>query len=226
MAVLPSRVMSSSPASLSVTTVYLARHGESETNDQGMITGQLDVGLAPKGVEQSEALARCLAHTHLDAIYTSALRRTVATATPTALRKGMSIARVEGLNEIHMGMLQGRFRDDRDVEAQSMWEARRAALWAYEVPGGERFDRFAARVEAALAPLLERHRGQSILIVGHRATNQVLLGTLLGWERARWEELKLRNKYFYRIVCGESVCVDTFVLSGSKTGQCIAGLTL
>lgn len=218
--------MTSQSTTAPVTTVYLARHGESETNEDGTITGQLDVGLSAKGIEQSEALAQCLADTHLDAIYSSALRRTISTATPTAQRKGMPIQRIEGLNEIHMGVLQGRFRDGRDVEAQGMWEARRAALWTYEVPGGERFDRFAARVEAALHQLLERHRGRSILIVGHRATNQVLLGTLLGWERTRWEELKLRNKFFYRVVCGETVLVDTFVLSGSKTGQCIAGLTL
>lgn len=218
--------MSAICASPSAITVYLARHGESETNEDGMITGQLDVGLSRRGLEQSEALARCLADTHLDAIYTSGLCRTVSTATPTAQRKGMPIARVDGFDEIHMGILQGRFRDERDAEAQGMWEARRAALWTYEVPGGERFDRFAARVEAALGPLLERHCGQTILIVGHRATNQVLLGNLLGWERARWEALKLRNKYFYRIVRGETVSVDTFVLSGSNTGQCMAGLTL
>lgn len=218
--------MASDSTTTCATTVYLARHGESETNEDGTITGQLDVGLSGMGIEQSEALAQCLADIHLDAIYTSVLRRTVLTATPTAQRKGMSIQRIEALNEIHMGILQGRFRDERDVEARTMWEARRAALWTYEVPGGERFDRFAARVETALHPLLERHRDQSILIVGHRATNQVLLGNLLGWERARWEELKLRNKYFYRVVCGETTRVDTFVLSGSKTGQCIPGLTL
>lgn len=218
--------MTIDPRAAHATTVYLARHGESETNDQGLITGQLDVGLSVKGVEQSEALAQCLANVPLDAIYTSALQRTVATATPTAQHKRMATTRIDGFNEIHMGVLQGRFRDERDVEAQAMWEARRAALWTYEVPGGERFDRFAARVEAALDPLLERHRGQSILIVGHRATNQVLLGNLLGWERARWADLKLRNKFFYRIAYGAAVSVDTFVLSGSKTGQCIPGLTL
>ena len=165
------------------TTLYLARHGQSEWNNQGLVTGQLDPGLSDKGAQQSQALAQCLRDEPLNAIYASALQRTIDTAQPTATVKGMAIVSLPELNEIHMGVLQGRHRDESDPEARALWAQWQADLWGYHVAGGERMDEFAQRVEAALQALLQRHRGERLLIVGHRATNRVLLGTLLGWPR-------------------------------------------
>jgi len=217
-----------SPASddPALTTLYLARHGQSEWNNQSRVTGQLDPGLSPKGQRQSEVLAQCLKNEALAAIYASALQRTIATAQPTATSKGLAIVSLSALNEIHLGVLQGRHRDERDTEAQGLWAKWQADLWGYRVPGGERFDEFAQRVDDALQEILRRHSGQSILIVGHRATNRVLLGTLLGWPRERWAELRLRNKFFYRIRLGADVRIATYALDGGKSGTCTEGFIM
>ncbi len=209
-----------------VTTIYLARHGQSEWNNQSRVTGQLNPGLSAKGQQQSLALADCLNGEELAAIYTSALQRTIDTAQPTATAKRLPIAAVPALNEIHLGVLQGRYRDERDPEAQAMWALWQADVWGSRVPGGERFDEFALRVGGVLQTILRQHRGEHILIVGHRATNRVLLGTLLGWPRARWTELHLRNKFFYRIQPGDTAQIATFTLSGSKTGTCTDGFVM
>lgn len=209
------------------TTLYLARHGQSEWNNQSRITGQFDIGLSPRGRQQSEALAQCLADEALAAVYSSALQRTVATAQPTAAAQGLNIVSMPELNEIHLGVLQGRHRDERDTEAQALWAQWQADPWGYRVPGGERFDEFALRVQAGLRAVLDQHRGHRILIVGHRATNRVLLGHLLGWPRERWAELRLRNKYFYRLRLGApAVEIATFTLSGSQTGVCTEGFVM
>jgi broad specificity phosphatase PhoE len=210
-----------------LTTLYLARHGQSEWNNQSRVTGQFDIGLSPRGQQQGEALARCLADETLAAVYTSALQRTVATAQPTAAAQGLNIVSMPELNEIHLGVLQGRHRDERDAEAQALWAQWQADPWGYRVPGGERFDEFALRVEAGLQNILERHRGQRILIVGHRATNRVVLGRLLSWPRERWAELRLRNKYFYRLRLGApSAEIATFSLSDKQTGVCTEGFVM
>jgi broad specificity phosphatase PhoE len=214
------------PSAMPPTTVFLARHGQSEWNNQSRITGQADIGLSPKGVEQGLALAQCLKHEALHAIYASSLRRTADTAQATAQDKGMPIVSLPALNEIHMGTLQGRHRDDRDPEAQALWAQWQADVWGPAVAGGERFDDFAQRVGQALQSLLAQHAGQRILIVGHRATNRVLLGLLLAWPRQRWEELRLRNKYFYRVQCGDLAAISTYTLSGDKTGTCTEGLVM
>lgn len=202
-----------------VTTLFVARHGQSEWNNQALITGQLDPGLSPKGVLQSQALAQCLADEPLAAIYASTLQRTAATAGPTAGAKGMAIQPLADLNEIHLGVLQGRLRDERDPEAQALWAQWVAEPWTFRVPGGERFDEFTLRVERALQFILDRHAGEQVLIVGHRATNRVLLGTLLAWPRERWDEIRLRNKYLYRVRLDSPPQVTTYTLGGSKSGR-------
>jgi broad specificity phosphatase PhoE len=195
------------------TTILLARHGQSETNHQGLVTGQLDVGLSAKGQRQARALARDLEGMPLAAIYTSALRRTLDTARPTAAATGLPIAPLSTLDEIHMGDLQGRFRDERDPAAQSLWASWQADPWHFCVPGGERFDTFADRVAEALCTIAESHRGQTVLIVGHRATNRVILGTLMQWPRERWPEIRLRNKFFYAIETDRPSSIVTHTLS-------------
>jgi broad specificity phosphatase PhoE len=207
-------------------TLYLARHGQSEWNHQYRVTGQLDPGLSAKGQQQSEALALCLQDQPLAAIYTSALQRTIDTAQPTARARQLSIVPLPALNEIHLGVLQGRHRDERDPEAQALYAQWQADIWCYRVPGGERFDEFAQRVEQALQTILQRHRGEHVLIVAHAGTNRVLLGSLFGWPRERWSELRLRNKFFYRLRLGAAVEIATFTLSGSKVGTCQDGFVM
>lgn len=245
-----------------MTTIFLVRHGQSEWNNQGRITGQLNPGLSAKGVEQSEALAQCLlgkglgghdfggtdvagpclAGQSLAAIYTSALLRTAQTAQPTATALGLVPQRLTELNEIHMGELQGRHRDERDAAAQALWAQWQADPWGFCVPGGERFDVLVQRAQEALQRIVQRHADQQVLIVGHRATNRVLLGTLFGWPRERWGELRLRSKYLYRVQVDDRVgdpasdpridlstdpaFISTWTLAGSKTGQRVDGFVM
>ena len=209
-----------------VTTFYLARHGQSEWNNQRRVTGQLDPGLSPKGEQQSDAIAHCLRDEDLSAIYTSALQRTIDTAQPTAMAKKLPMACLPALNEINAGVLQGRYRDERDPEAQAMWAQWQADLWRYRVPGAESFNDLTQRVNQALQDILQRQRGHATLIVGHRGTNRVLLGTLMGWPQERWLELRLRNKFLYRIRLGTQTEIASFTLSGSKTGVCEAGFVM
>ncbi len=209
-----------------MTTIFLARHGQSESNNQKLITGQLDVHLSTRGREQSESLARCLADEPIAAIYTSALARTVQTAQPTATAKHLTIVSLPALNEIHLGVLQGRHRDGRDPQAQALWAQWQADLWNFRVPGGETFAELVQRAGAALDEILRRHRDQRILIVGHRATNRVLLGTLLGWPKERWEEIRLRNKFFYAVRPGTPPDITTIALTGGKAGVQQAGLIM
>lgn len=220
--------MTSAPSAATddATILYLARHGQSEWNNQALITGQLDPMLSPRGEQQSAALADCLAGETLAAIYATGLQRTVQTATPVARAKGLPIVQVPELNELHMGVLQGRLRDERDPEAQALWQQWQADVWNFRVPGGERFDEFTDRVTAALAAILQRHRGERILLVGHRATNRVVMGELMRWPRERWAEIRLRNKYFYRIRLGDPPAIDSYVLSGSKTGRLLEGFVM
>jgi broad specificity phosphatase PhoE len=167
-----------------------------------------------------------LQHAGLAAIYTSELQRTIDTALPTAATKRLPIVSLPALNEINLGVLQGRYRDERDPEAQAMWAQLQADVWSYRVPGAEAYAELTQRVSLALENILQGHRGQPALIVGHRGTNGVILGKLMGWPRERWPELRLRNKFLYRIRLGAETEIATFTLSGNKTGACHDGFIM
>src|SRR5262245_5619260 len=161
--------------------IFLARHGESEWNAQKRITGQADPLLTPRGVIQAQRLEARLRNQPLSAIYTSSLVRARDTAIPAALAHGLAMEARDALNEIHLGDLQGRFRDERDPEAQRLWGERGSDKRAFHAPGGETFDDMERRVLEALADILEREQGGVVLIVGHRNPIRVMLGALMRW---------------------------------------------
>ena len=105
-------------------SVFVVRHGRSEWNGQKRISGQMDPPLSVTGVQQSLLLERLLREVPLSAIYASTLCRSVETAKPTANFHGLKVQTCDALKEIHFGILQGRFRDQRDPEAQRIWEER------------------------------------------------------------------------------------------------------
>lgn len=190
--------------------IFLVRHGLSEWNGQKRISGQLDPPLSPMGVRQAQCLKSLLRDEQLSAVYASPLSRAVETAAPTAALHRLAVKTCEALKEIHLGILQGRFRDERDAEAQRLWAEREKEKLHYRVPGGETFLELETRVVPCLQDIL-RQEG-TVLIVGHRSTNRVILRKLMRWPLNVASELDLRSKYLYEIVPGESPRINTIRL--------------
>lgn len=207
--------------------IYLARHGKSELNEQQRISGQLDTPLSARGLAQSRALAAVLAAQPLTAVYTSTLQRSIDTAQPTARIKGLDIATRAGFNEIHHGILQGRYRDERDPEAAELWQAWRQDMWNQVVPEGETLREFTQRVRATLAEVLRAHSAdEPLLIVSHRGTNRVLLGSLLGIPESDWPGIRVRSKFLYRVSAGAVPRLHTITIVGSTQGRVHDGLLM
>lgn len=191
------------------TKIFLARHGESLCNAAKRLSGQLDTPLSPRGVQQAHRLARELRQERLAAIYTSTLRRTVETAQPTAIAHGLPIQPCEALKELHLGILQGRFRDARDPEARRLWKARQQDKLHYRVPGGETFDDMARRVLPCLHTILAAATDTPVLIIGHRNINRVILAALLHWPYAVALRTAMKSGELYEILPGEKPNLTT-----------------
>ncbi len=190
--------------------IFLVRHGRSEWNGRKRISGQHDPPLSPEGVRQAQCLKALLRDERLSAIYASPLSRAVATAGPTAACHHLDITTCDALKEIHLGILQGRFRDGRDPEAQRLWAEREKEKLHYRIPGGETFLELERRVVPCLHDILEQ-KG-AVLIVGHRSTNRVILRELMRWSLNVALELDLRSKYLYEIVPGANPLISTIRL--------------
>ncbi len=200
------------------TRIFIVRHGESEFNASHRTTGQLDPDLTAKGIEQSMALARVLRDIPLDSIYTSTLRRAVNTAEPVAKLKGCAVKKCDALKEINLGILQGRYRDARDPEAEQLWQARKQDKLHFSPPGGETYAELEMRVAECLQEVLSDNNQQSILIVAHRNTNRVIIGLLMGWSRERWMKLNTHARNLYEIEQQDSPSLYTIPLTGSTAG--------
>ena len=60
--------------------VYIVRHGESRTNQNGLWTGWLDEPLTDKGREDARRAASILKNVRFDKVYSSDLQRAMETA--------------------------------------------------------------------------------------------------------------------------------------------------
>lgn len=200
------------------TTVYLVRHGESQLNLAKRVSGQLNTPLAPEGHRFGQVLAEQLRDVRFTGIYTSALSRTIETARPTAAVHGLSIQSHAALNEQHFGILEGRFRDERDPEARVLWEARRQDKRFYRIPRGECFVDLAERVKKALSNILAQEIGGTILIVGHRNTNRALFGMLMRQPENQWPHITIKRHSVYHITIGSNPELTTIDIGGKQTG--------
>jgi broad specificity phosphatase PhoE len=90
-----------------VTTILLARHGESDWNRAKRWQGFADRPLTELGREQAVALADRLRDTELDAIYSSDLHRARETAEIVAGSKGLRVEVVRDLREVDVGSWSG-----------------------------------------------------------------------------------------------------------------------
>ena len=90
------------------TTFYIARHGETEHNVQGIIQGQNDSPLTTKGLEQAKNLASDLKEVKFDLVLSSDLLRAKRTAEVVAKEQALEVEATEMLRERNWGELEGR----------------------------------------------------------------------------------------------------------------------
>lgn len=159
---------------------WLARHGQSEANQAGRCSGQLDVPLTPLGLMQAGALAERISAESIGLVVSSPLRRAHQTASIVAQRLGVTLEIEPGFAEIDFGAMQGRYRDHRDPEAQLWWDGWKRSHGAVPAPGGESFAELLGRVRPALERWLSRRLGAGLLIVGHRNVNRAVIGIVTG----------------------------------------------
>lgn len=152
------------------TELYLIRHGESVPNVEPIIGGMHgDAGLTDRGREQAKLLEERLQAERLRA------DRLLVSTLPRALETGAYVARAlqlpmqpdEELHELRPG--------DADGLSVDQWRARYGELDASTAtdpfrpfsPGGESWAGFLVRAGGALARLVARHEGETVVAVCH-----------------------------------------------------------
>lgn len=148
-----------------MTTILLARHGETDWNRDNRFQGHADPPLNDTGRAQAAELAKSLVGEQLAAVYSSPLRRALETATAIAAPHGLEPVTLAALREVDVGSWQGLTRaeiEQRFPEQYARW-LRHEQGWE----DGETYEAMGERVVRALLELAVAHRGQRILTVTH-----------------------------------------------------------
>jgi broad specificity phosphatase PhoE len=163
-----------------VTTVWLARHGETEWAAKDIYNGRGDIALNAHGRVQARQLARRLRAEPLAAVYCSSLQRCVETATIVAEPHGLKPEPSPAFVEVDYGVWDGMPRAEMVAQYPDLYAAWVEDPASVLPPGGESGYQVLGRAVPALQQVVDRHRGQAVLIIAHKATNRLLLCHILG----------------------------------------------
>jgi len=153
---------------MSVTTVYLARHGRTAFNAEDRMRGLSDPPLDEVGLVEARKLGAALADTKPSTVISSPLQRAVATAQSIADAAGVTATVDIRLNDRDYGPHTGAKRADVIARYGSIDNA----------PGVEPREAVRQRALAAFTALVDEYDGGPVVLVSHDAFNRALLEQL------------------------------------------------
>ncbi len=140
-------------------TLIIARHCESTWHVAGRLAGQKDEAvLTARGKKHALEFAKKLRKYHIDAIYSSSLKRSTQTAEVIGRCLDKSVTKISGFNERSYGKLEGRLNSEICQELEGL---------TFIPPNGESFPVFVERITKTLVKILELQNNSTILIVTH-----------------------------------------------------------
>jgi len=171
--------------------LILVRHGETDTNKARLALGRADIELNEHGRWQAQRLAVSLKDEPIAAIYSSPLRRALATAEPIASSHGLEVQVDEGLIEMDIGEMEGlTFQQvgERYPHFLQLWLGSQAAYEA--MPGGERLLDVQERAWQAIERIRQRQEQETVAVATHNLVILTLLCRVLGLELADFRRLR------------------------------------
>jgi len=165
-----------------MTTLLLARHGETGWNREGRVQGWAAAALTDRGAEQARALGEWLGDAHtVDRLLSSDLERTRATAvTAREAAGGLPAPSFDGsLRERGFGVYQGFLADEMAARFPDYDPSKSILTLDVDPLNGESVDAFCDRVERAWDGLTDAVAdGETAVVVTHGGVLKLLRGLL------------------------------------------------
>jgi len=183
-----------------MTLIILVRHGQTEWNRDQRFRGLADVPLDQIGMAQAEKTAERIAKQwKLHAIYSSPRSRAKMTAETIARRFDLPVQVYPGLEDFNFGDWQGLTQE----EALQRWPEQIDNWFKHpqraRIPHGDTLKSVRRRLLATIEELVGKHPDQTITVVGHTATNRLILMGMLG----------LENQLFWHL--GQDTCAINLI---------------
>jgi broad specificity phosphatase PhoE len=167
------------------TTFYVARHGETEYNADGILQGITDSPLTPNGIRQAKELGAKLQGINFDLVYASDLLRAQKTAELATLEKNLIINTSRLLRERNYGSFDGKastlYRDTNNDIIEKMkalsFKERKKFRVADDMESDEEVS---DRLMLFIRETAVTYPGKNILVVSHGGIMRMFL-VHLGW---------------------------------------------
>jgi broad specificity phosphatase PhoE len=172
-----------------LTRIIIVRHGRTEWNRVERFRGRADIELDEVGKKQAGAAAQRIKEWPISAIYSSPLRRALATAEIIAAPFKLNVQPMPGIIDIDYGAWQGLSTEDvvaRDSNLYSQWIESPQKV---KFPGGESFTEVRARAAAAVDSLIQRHPKETLVLVSHKVICQILILSLLALDSSHFWQI-------------------------------------
>ena len=168
--------------------IYFLRHGETTASQSGTYRGSIDPELTPAGYEMASDFTAAYLSLPWSAIYSSPMRRAVATVAPLCEAIGMPPQLRDGLKEIAYGEWEGKTPEETDCEFHDDY-IRWLADPGWNAPtGGEKGIQIERRSSLVLEEIENSGISGNVLVVSHKATIRVMICALLGIDVGRFRD--------------------------------------
>lgn len=150
-----------------MTKVYFVRHAEAEGNVKEFFQGRTDCEISEKGKIQLEYLAKRFETIDYDAIYSSPLKRAVATANAVNRRLKLPIIERGDIIEIHGGVWEGMLWTDIEKKYPAEHNTWKNDMKNFYVEGSERMSEVYERMKNAVSQIVRENEGKTVVVVSH-----------------------------------------------------------
>jgi len=149
------------------TKIYIVRHAEAAGNINGTFQGMTDCEVSEKGKRQLELLKPYFADIPIAAIYSSPLKRTMATAEAVNGKHDLPIHAVYDLHEINGGIWEGNTWDSLSSSYPDLYEKWSDYPHEFCALGGESMQDVYDRMKHAIDTIARECKGKTVAVVSH-----------------------------------------------------------
>lgn len=142
--------------------LYFIRHGQTEANVKGILTGRLETNLTQKGIDDAATLSKELKE-DFDYYYCSPLTRTHQTLR--AIKGDVDFIIDERITEVSSGDWQGKLKSELPEEEYDLYKK-----GLLNPPNGESLEDVDKRIKSFLEDMFSKYKeNEKILVVTHNA---------------------------------------------------------
>lgn len=182
-----------------MTTIYIIRHGQTDSNVKNTYLGKTDIPLNDEGVRQAREAAARFAEVKFDVIYSSPLIRAVQTAQEISKDRGLNIVLNSGVEERNYGLFDNLTMEQIKQNYPDEHKKWHDNWFGYAPAEGESAAQVHKRTGEAMDRIIEHYNGKIVAVVTHLGAARHMIANLL--------KLKLEDTYKFALDNGKAAVI-------------------